>query len=73
MAGRWKWAEVKSKMTSEQKQSTCVTTTKPRRRWFQFSLTSLFLLTTLVALWLAWELSYVRERRSLDRRACGVG
>ena len=35
------------------------------RRWFQFRLGALFLLTTLVALWLAWELSYIRERKSL--------
>ncbi len=38
--------------------------TSSRRRWFQFSLTSLFLLTTLVALWLAWELAFIRERQA---------
>jgi hypothetical protein len=34
-----------------------------RRRWFQFSLTSLFMVTALVAVWLAWELAFVHERR----------
>ena len=36
-------------------------------RLFQFRLTSLFLLTTLVALWSAWELSFIRERRTWVR------
>jgi hypothetical protein len=35
-----------------------------RRRWFQFRLRTLFVLTTLVALWLAWELSFIRERQA---------
>lgn len=38
--------------------------TRSRRRWFQFSLTSLFLLTTLVAIWLAWELAFIHERQT---------
>ena len=38
-------------------------TPQPRRRWFQFSLASLFFLTTLVAIWLAWELAFIRERQ----------
>jgi hypothetical protein len=38
-----------------------------RRRWFQFPLTYLFLLTTLVAIWLAWELSFIRERQTWVR------
>jgi hypothetical protein len=37
---------------------------RSRRRWFQFRLTSLFILMTLVALWLAWEQHYVRERKA---------
>ena len=37
---------------------------RPRRRWFQFRLMSLFLLTTLVAIWLAWELNFIRERQA---------
>jgi hypothetical protein len=35
-----------------------------KRRWFQFSLTSLLALMTLVAIWLAWELAFIRERRA---------
>ena len=38
-----------------------------RRRWFQFSLASLFIPTTLVATWLAWELSFIRERQAMRR------
>jgi len=34
------------------------------RRWFQFSLTSLFVVTTLVAIWLGWELKVVRDRQT---------
>jgi hypothetical protein len=37
---------------------------KSRRRWFQFSLTSLFVMITLVAVWLAWELPFIRERQA---------
>ena len=37
--------------------------TRPTRRLFQFSITSLLAVTTLVAIWLAWELSYIRERQ----------
>ena len=37
---------------------------KTRRRWFQFRLTMLFVLMTLVAVWLAWELSFIRERQA---------
>lgn len=40
---------------------------KSARRWFQFSLQSLFLLTTVVALWLAWEMAFVRERQAWVR------
>jgi hypothetical protein len=37
---------------------------RPTRRIFQFSITSMLLVTTLVAIWLAWELSYIRERQT---------
>jgi hypothetical protein len=33
------------------------------RRRFQFSLGSMFVLMTLVAMWLAWELSFIRQRQ----------
>jgi hypothetical protein len=41
---------------------------KPRRRWFQFGLIWLFVFTTLVALWLGWELKFIRERRAFLMR-----
>jgi hypothetical protein len=43
-----------------------------RRRWFQFSLTSLFVLTTLIAIWLAWELAFIREREAWLRENPGL-
>jgi hypothetical protein len=38
---------------------------QPRRRWFQFSLTGMLLLVTVIAVTLGWELSFIRERRAL--------
>ena len=35
----------------------------PKRRWFRFSLRTLFVIVTLVALWLGYELNWIRERR----------
>jgi hypothetical protein len=38
-----------------------------RRRWLQFSLGTMLLLVSLVAVflaWLAWELSYIRDRQT---------
>ncbi len=42
------------------------------RRWFQFSLTSLFLLTTVVAAWLAWELAFIRGRQAWLRENAAI-
>jgi len=42
-------------------------TDKPKRRWYQYSLRSLFVLTTLVAIacsWYAWEMNEAAERRA---------
>ena len=36
-----------------------------QRRWFQFNLRTLFLLTTLFGMWLGWELHVVRERAEM--------
>jgi len=49
--------------------------TKPpdRRRWFQFSLGTLFVVMTLVALWLAWELNFIRERKAMRRTIAEKG
>ena len=37
---------------------------RPTRRFFQFSITSMLLVTALVAIWLAWELAFIRERQA---------
>jgi hypothetical protein len=34
------------------------------RRWLRFSLRTMFVLVTAVALWLGWELNIVRQRRA---------
>lgn len=39
--------------------------TKRRRRWFAFSLRTLFVLVTAFAIWLGWNLSIVRERQAM--------
>jgi len=33
-----------------------------RRRWFQFGLRTLFVSVTIFAVWLGWELKFIRER-----------
>jgi hypothetical protein len=38
--------------------------TAPRRRWFRFSLRTLFVVVTLLACWLAWNRSLVERRRA---------
>jgi len=41
--------------------------TTPKRRWFRFSLRSLFVLLTLVGLWLGWDVPIIRQRQALLR------
>ncbi len=36
---------------------------KPKRRWLQFSLRTLFVLTTLFALWIGWRVHLVRKHK----------
>lgn len=36
---------------------------KPRANWFRFSLRTLFVLVTILCVWLGWQLNIVRERR----------
>jgi hypothetical protein len=46
-------------------------TTAPKRRWFQWSLRTLFVVVTAVALlvgWIVYQLSWMRERRELVNR-----
>jgi hypothetical protein len=38
--------------------------TVPRRRWLRFSLRTMFVLMTLVVLWLGWQVHIVRTRRA---------
>jgi hypothetical protein len=40
-----------------------------RRRWYQFGLGTLFLVVTVFAMWLAWELNFIRERQAWLRLA----
>ena len=39
------------------------TTPHTRRRWCQFGLRTLLVAVTFFALWLGWEMHYIRERR----------
>jgi hypothetical protein len=41
---------------------------KPRRRWFSYSLRTMFVVVTVFAIWLGWELSYIRERKDAIAR-----
>lgn len=46
--------------------------TTPRRRWFQFSLATLFVGVTVVAIsmaWVAYQLNWIRERRAALTKA----
>jgi hypothetical protein len=36
-----------------------------KRHWFRFSLRTLFAVVTLVCVWLAWQIHFVRERNNL--------
>ena len=40
---------------------------KPRRRWFNFSLRTMFVVVTLMCGWLGWESSIVRQRQALRK------
>ena len=42
-------------------------TTRPRRRWFRFafSLRTLFVVVTIVGVWLGWELKIIRQRAAV--------
>ena len=38
---------------------------QPKRRWFSFSLRTMFVATTLVACWLGWQVKIVRDRKEM--------
>jgi hypothetical protein len=40
---------------------------KPRRRWFRFTLRTMFLLVTLFSVWLGWQTWLVRERSAMRK------
>ena len=42
-----------------------MTETKPKRRWFRFSLRTLFVLVTLVGVWLGLEIQQIRQRANM--------
>ncbi len=46
---------------------------RPRRRWVQFSLGTMLLLVTALAIWLGWELRYIRQRQANIREIEQLG
>jgi hypothetical protein len=40
-------------------------TLAPQRRWFRFSLRTLFLIVTVFGCWLGYELNWIRQRHAL--------
>ena len=42
-----------------------MTETKPKRRWFRFSLATFVLTITAICAWLGWEANCVAERRAM--------
>jgi hypothetical protein len=40
------------------------TTPTTPRRWFRYSLRTMFVIVTLFAFWLGWELKFIRDRRA---------
>jgi hypothetical protein len=46
-------------------------TTKPNRRWFQFSLRTFLIVITLIGGWLGWNLYEVRQRESYRTALAG--
>jgi hypothetical protein len=47
--------------------------TAPRRRWFRFSLRTLFVVVTVLACWLSWNRSLVQRRRPFLEMAQSSG
>ncbi len=47
-------------------------TLAPKRRWFRFSLRTLFVVVTVFGIWLGYELNWIRERHAIIERCTGV-
>src|SRR5262245_58654935 len=43
-----------------------------KRRWFRFSLRTLFIVVTAICLWLGWQVHLVRERNDLQKHLSGL-
>jgi hypothetical protein len=41
----------------------------PKRRWFRFSLRTLFVVVTVGCIWLAWNVNIVQQRKAVRERA----
>jgi hypothetical protein len=46
--------------------------TPRRRRWFQFRLRTLFVVTTLIGCWLGYEMNLIRQRHGLIARELAI-
>jgi len=44
-------------------------TPTPKRRWFRFSLRTLFVVVTVFAVWLGWNVNIVQQRRAARTRS----
>jgi hypothetical protein len=46
---------------------------KPRQRRFRFSVRTLFILVTIVAIWIGWSFNWIRQRREFVRPGNELG
>ena len=77
-AGRlWDWDEALRQTEMAQRWSEigyigCMSDALPKRRWFTFSLRTLFIVATVAGVWLGYELNWIRQRRAIiaDSASC---
>ena len=48
-------------------------TAPPKRRWFRFSLRTMFVVVTVFGVWLGWNLQIVRERNAVKAMVLSRG